>query len=330
LEKMKAAVCERFGPPEVLMLREVDKPGIKNNEVLIKVHATTVNAADCNMRGFVYIPPGLGFLARLMLGFRKPRKPVLGSVLAGEIVEVGKDVKSFKPGDSVYGTGEAMGGYAEYASRPENGALVLKPEKISFEQAATIPYGALTALYFLRDKARISSGQRVLVIGASGGVGVFAVQLAHYFGTEVTAVCSTPNIEFVKSLGADRVIDYTKEDITQRGEKWDIIFDIVVGKTSFSRYKYSLNPHGYYLAVAGGLKEMLWMLRTSITGGRRVVFGGGTACERKENLVFLNELMEAGKLKPIVDKTFPLEEIVDAHRYVEAGQKKGNVAIKVV
>jgi len=311
------------------MLKEVDRPVPGKNDVLVKVHATTVNAADCNTRGLVYIPTGLGFLARLMLGFRKPKISIQGSVLAGEIEAVGKEVKSFKPGDRVYGTGDALGAYAEYACRPEEGALALKSDILTYEQAATIPYGGLTALYFLRDKAKISGGQKVLVIGASGGVGIFAVQLAHYFGAEVTGVCSTRNIEFVKSLGARKVIDYTKEDVTQSGEKWDVIFDIVVGKTSFSRYKDSLNPHGYYLAVAGGLKDLIWMLRTSISGGRKVDFGGGTACELRENLDFLNELIEAGKLKPIIDKTFPFEQIVDAHRYVETGQKQGNIAVSV-
>ena len=327
---MKAVVCDKYGPPEVLMLKEVDKPVPRDNEVLVKVHATTVNAADCNVRGLVYIPTGLGFLAKLMLGFKKPKISILGSVLAGEIKAVGKDVKSFKPGDQVFGTGAEMGAYAEYACRPEEGALAIKPGNITYEQAATVPYGALTALYFLRDKGRIKSGQKVLVKGASGGVGAFAVQLAKYFGAEVTGVCSTANLEFVRSLGADKVIDYTKEDFTQNGEKWDIIFDIVVGKTSFSRYKNSLNPRGYYLAVAGGLKDMIQMILTSMTGGRKVIFGGGAACEKKENLVFLKELIEEGKLKAIVDKSYPLEQIADAHRYVEAGHKKGNIAVRVV
>ncbi len=327
---MKAVVCEKYGPPEVLMLKEADKPAPKDNEVLIKVYASTVNAADCNVRGLTYIPTGLGLVAKLMLGFNKPKIPIIGSVFAGEIEAVGKDVKSFKPGDQVFGTGPELGAYAEYACRPEKGAITKKPGNISFEQAATVPYGALTALYFLRDMAKIKSGQKVLINGASGGVGVYAVQLSHYFGAEVTGVCSTANLDFVKSLGADRVIDYTKENFAQKGERWDVIFDMVVGKTSFSRYKKSLNPKGYYLAVAGGLNDMIQMIWTSITGGKKVIFGGGTACEIQENLVFLNELIEAGKLKPVMDRIFTLEQIVDAHRYVEAGRKKGNIAISVV
>lgn len=326
---MKAVVCEKYGPPEVLKFKEVDNPVPGNNEVLIKVRATTVNAADCNTRGLTYIPKGLGLLARLMLGFNKPKISILGSVVAGEIKAVGKDVKSLKPGDHVYGTGPQLGGYAEYACRPEEGALAIKPKNITFEQAASLPYGALTALYFLREKAKIRNGQKVLVNGASGGVGVFAVQLAKYFGTEVTGICSTRNLDFVNSLGADKVIDYTKEDFSKSGQEWDIIFDMVVGKTSFSRYKNVLSPNGYYLAVAGGLNDLIQMIRTSMSGGRKVIFGGGTACEIKENLIFLSELVETGMLNPIVDKIYPLEQIADAHRYVETGTKKGNIAISV-
>ena len=327
---MKAVVCEKYGSPEILKLQDTDKPVPKNNEVLIKIHATSVSAADCNVRGLVYIPKGLGLLAKLMLGFSKPKIRVIGSELSGEIMEVGKEVRSFKPGDLVFGAGPELGAYAEFACRPEKRALAEKPANISHEQAATVPYGALTALYFLRDMAKIKSGQKVLVKGASGGVGVYAVQLSRYFGAEVTGVCSTAKIELVRSLGADKVIDYTKEDFTQSHERWDIIFDNVVGKTSFSRYRKSLNPKGYYLAVAGGLNDMLHMILTSVTGGKKVIFGGGTACERKENLILLKELLESEKLRPVVDRSFSLEEIVDAHRYVETGRKMGNVAISVV
>jgi NADPH:quinone reductase-like Zn-dependent oxidoreductase len=326
---MKAVYYEKFGPPEVLELREVEKPVPGNDEVLIKVHAAAVNAAECNMRGFVFIPPGLGLMARLMLGFKKPKINILGSALAGEIVGVGKDVQTFKIGDQVFGGGPEFGAYAAYACRPEGGALALKPRNMSYEEAVTIPYGALTAYYFLHDKADIRSGHKVLVHGASGDVGAFAVQLAHYFGAEVTGVCSTANLELVNSLGAHTIIDYTKEDFTQSGKTWDIIFDVVVGKTSFTRCRNSLTPKGYYLAVAGGLNEMLHMLWTSIAGGRKVIFGGGTACEKKENLVFLKELIEAGKLRAIIDKIFPLEQIVEAHRYVDKGHKKGNVVVTI-
>jgi NADPH:quinone reductase-like Zn-dependent oxidoreductase len=326
---MKAVICEKYGPPEVLKIKEVEKPVPKDNEVLIKVLASTVNAADCNGRGLSQIPTGLGLVAKLMLGFRRPKISIQGSVFAGVVEEAGRNAKSFQKGDSVFGSSSELGAYAEYLCRPDEGAIAKKPENISFEQAATIPYGALTALYFLRDAARIKSGQKVLVRGASGGVGSYAVQLAHYFGAEVTGVCSTANLEFVKSLGADNVMDYTKQDFTKAGEKWDIIFDIVVGKTSFPRFKNSLNPNGYYLAVAGGLGDAIHMVLTSITGGKKVIFGGGTATEKKENLIFLKELVETGKVRPVLDKTFTFDEIVEAHRYVENGLKKGNIAVRV-
>jgi len=324
---MKAAICDKYGPPEVLTIKEVDKPVPRADEMLIRVHASSVNAADCNIRGLTYIPPGLGLMARLMLGFRKPKKSIIGSVFAGVIEETGRDIKTFRKGDAVFGTGAELGAYAEYMCRHEKRAIAVKPENISFEQAAAIPYGALTALYFLRDMARVKSGQKVLVNGASGGVGVYAVQLSRYFGAEVTGVCSSAHMDLVKSLGAEKVVDYTKEDVTETGEKWDVIFDIVVGKTSFSRFKKALHPTGCYLAVAGGLRDMLQMIRTSTIGGKKVKFGGGTVSETRKNMDFLKELIEREKLKPVLDQTFPLEQIADAHRYVETGKKKGNVVI---
>ena len=327
---MKAYTCEKYGSPEVLQLRDVEKPVAKGNEILVRVHATTVNAADCNVRGQSYIPPGLGLLAKMMLGFKKPRISITGSVIAGEVEAVGEKVTLFREGDKIYGSGPELGGYAEYTCRPETGAIALKPDNISFEQAATVPYGALTALYFLREVAGVSPSQKVLVNGASGGVGMYAVQLARYFGAEVTGVCSTRNLDFASSLGASKVIDYTAEDPTKTGEQWDTIFDVVVGKTSFKRFKNSLTPKGYYLAVAGGLNDMLQMLRTSIVGEKKAKFGGGIACEKKENLLFLNELIISGELKPVVDRIFPFEELVEAHRYVESGQKRGNIAIQLV
>ena len=327
---MKAYTCEKYGPPEVLQLKEVEKPVPKNNEVLIKIHATTVNAADCNVRGLSYIPTGLGFVAKMMLGLKKPKISIIGSVLAGEVEAVGNEVTSFKVGDQIYGTGPELGAYAEYACRLEKGALALKPKNISFEETSTVPYGALTALYFLRDVARVSPGQKLLVNGASGGVGVYAVQLGRYFGAEVTGVCSTRNLEFVRSLGAHKVIDYTKEDPTQNRESWDVILDVVVRKTSFKRFKNSLTSKGYYLAVAGGLRDMLQMIRTSFSKGKKVKFGGGTACEKKENLEFLNDLIEEGKLKPVLDKSFPFADLIEAHRYTETGSKRGSVAIRIL
>ena len=325
---MKAVTYEKFGPPEVLQITEEPAPVAKEKEVLIQIHATAVNAAECNLRGLSYIPPGLEMVARLMLGIRKPKNRILGSALSGEIVTVGSAVEEFRIGDQVFGTTMQSGAYAEFAATPAAGALALKPGNMSHEQAATIPYGALTALYFLKDKAGIRLGRKVLVHGASGNVGMFAVQLAHCFGAEVTGVCSTANIELVRSLGADHVIDRTKEDFTTKNERWDIIIDPVVGKTSFARCRKSLNPGGFYLAVAGGLKEAVQMLLTA-RSSRKVVFGGGGDCERKDNLILLKELIEAGKLTTVVDRSFPLDQIVEAHRYFESGARKGNVSVVV-
>ena len=327
---MKAIVYTEYGPPEVLHLKEVEKPAPKDNEVLIKIHATTVTTGDVNARGFTFVPPGFGPIPRIMFGIRSPKLPILGSDVSGEIEAVGKDVSSFKAGDQVFGMdGEALGTYAEYVCRPEEGTLVIKPENLTHEEAAAIPFGYSTALYFLREKANIQSGQKVLINGASGGAGTAAVQLAKFFGAEVTGVCSTRNLELVKSLGADKVIDYTKEDFTQNGETYDIIFDTVVGKASFSGSKNSLKQNGYYLAVAGGLKEGVQMLWTSVYGSKKVIFGGGMACERKEYLQFIKELAEAGKIKPVIDKIYPFEKTVEAHRYVDGGHKTGNVVISI-
>ena len=327
---MKAVVYEKYGPPEVFKLKEVEKPTPKENEVLIRVYATAVTAGDLNARNFVFVPPGLGLLARSMMGFRKPKKTILGSELAGEIESVGKDVKLFKKGDQVFGTdGNNAGTYAEYKCMPEEGVLAIKPTNMTYEEATSITFGALTSLYFLKDKGNIKRGQKVLINGASGSVGTAAVQLAKHFGAEVTGVCSTKNLELVKSLGADKVIDYTKEDFTKNGETYDIIFDVVVGRTSFSRSKKSLKPNGFYLAVAGGLREMVQMVWTSIVGSKKVIIGGGMGVEKTESLVFLKGLVEAGKLKAVIDKSYPLEQMVEAHKYVESGQKKGNVVITV-
>jgi NADPH:quinone reductase-like Zn-dependent oxidoreductase len=325
---MKAMVYEKYGPPEVLHLKEVEKPEPKDNEVLIKVHAATVTTGDCNARGFTFVPPGFGPLPRLMFGLKKPKIAILGTELAGEIEAIGGTVTLFKKGDKVFGIGsDRFGAYAEYTCRSEKGALTLKPANLTYEEAAALPFGAGTALYFLRDMAKIKHGLKVLVNGASGGVGIYAVQLAKYYGAEVTGVCSTANVELVKSLGANKIIDYTKQDFTQNGETYDIIVDTVVGKTSFSRCKNSLKPKGQYLAIAGGLREMSQMLWTSIIGGRKVIFGSAAEC--KKDLVFIKELVEAGKLKPVIDRRYPLEQTAEAHRYVETGHKKGSVVITV-
>ena len=316
---MKAIVYTKFGPPEVLRLKEVEKPTPKANEVLIKIYATTVVKEDPDMRA----SPGFN-------GFLKPRHPILGQELAGEIEVIGKDVTRFKPGDQVFGF-DMFGAYAEYKCMPETGALAIKPVNLSYEEAASVPNGALTALPFLRDKGRIQSGQIVLIYGASGSVGAAAVQLAKYYGAEVTGVCSTANLEWVRSLGADHVIDYTQEDFTENGKTYDIIFD-TVGKRSFSACKGSLTDEGIYLATVPTPAIMLRALWTAKRGGKKVKFvaaGLRQASEKIKDLVFITKLIEAGKLKPVIDRCYPLEQIAEAHRYVEQGHKKGNVVINV-
>ena len=324
---MKAIVYHEYGSPDVLRLEEVTKPVPKDDEVLIKVHATSVTTGDCNARGFVFVPRGFGLISRLMFGYRKPRKTILGVEVAGEIEAVGKDVKLFRKGDQVFGIdGVRLGAYAEYKCIPEEGGLTIKPANLTHAEAVAIPNGALTALTFLKKLANVQPGQKILIIGASGSVGSAAVQIAKYLGAEVTGVCSTANVKLVKTLGADRVIDYTQEDFTKGGQTYDIIFD-TVGKTSFSKCKNALNPQGRYLAGTGALPVFGQMLWTSIKGGKKVL--AGMSSERREDLVFIKELVEADKLKPVIDRRYPLEQTAEAHRYVDQGHKKGNVVITV-
>jgi len=315
---MKAAVYTKYGPPEVLQVKEVEKPSPKDNEMLIRVYATTATLYDCWGRACTG-PPGFGLLIRLSSGIKKPKRPILGTEFAGEIESVGKDVNLFKKGDQVFGfTGMNLGANAEYLCMSEDGALAKKPTNMTYEEAAAIPYGGLTALYFLR-KGNIQNGQKILIFGASGGVGTFAVQLAKYYGAEVVGVCSTPKIELVKSLGADKVVDYTKEDFTKSGEMYDIIFD-TIGKSPFSASKRSLKKEGFYVFATFGLGRFF-----RVAFNKRAISGLVEA--KAEDLIFLKELIEAGKLRPVIDKRYPLEQIVDAHRYIESGQKKGQVVV---
>jgi len=319
---MKAIVYTKFGPPNVLRFIEVEKPTPKDNEVLVRIVATTVAAEDPGMRN----SPGLN-------GIGKPKKPILGFYLSGEVEAVGKEVKQFRKGDQVYGnTGlSLLSTYAEYICMPENSALVIKPVNMSYEEAVAVPNGALTALPFLRNKGNIHSGQKVLINGASGAVGTSAIQLAKYFGAEVTGVCSTANIELVKSLGADQIIDYTKEDFTKIGHTYDIIFD-AVGKSSFSQCKGLLSKSGVYLSTVPSPLMVFQMLWTSVLGSKKVRFtatGLRPASEKTKDLLFINKLIEAGKFKSIIDRCYPLEQAALAHRYVEQGHKKGNVVLRI-
>jgi NADPH:quinone reductase-like Zn-dependent oxidoreductase len=317
----------------VLHLAEVAKPAPKDNEVLIRIHATPVNFGDILARNFKSITPRkfnmplfFWLPARLAFGFSKPKKNILGSEFAGKVEAVGAAVTRFKPGDQVFGyRGQSMGAYAEYVCMPENGMLAIKPANLTYEEAATVPYGALTALSLLR-KVNLQPGQKVLINGASGGIGSAAVQLAKYFGAEVTGVCGAPRLGFVKALGADRVIDYTKEDFTRNGETYDVIFDIL-GKSSFERGKKSLKPHGVYLLASFKTKQLLQMLWTKIAGGQKVICA--LSNEKPEDLTFIKGLIEAGKYKAIIDKCYPLAQTAEAHRYVEAGQRHGNIVIAV-
>ena len=320
---MKVCVYERYGPPEVLQLKEVEKPTPKDNEVLIKTRATTVTSGDWRVRS-LNVPAGFGLIIRLVLGVSRPKQPVLGTELAGVIESVGKDVGKFKVGDQVFSFSDsAMGCYAEYKCMPEDGAIALKPANLTFDEAAALSFGGTTALDFFR-RGKLQSGERVLINGASGGVGTAAVQLARHFGADVTGVCSTANVELVRSLGASHVIDYTKEDFTQNGETYDVIVD-TAGTAPFSRSKASLKERGRLLMVLGGLPDMLQIPWVSMTSSKKVI--AGPAAGRAEDLRFLAGLAEAGKFKPVIDRRYPFEQIAEAHRYVDTGRKKGNVII---
>ena len=327
---MKAIVWTNYGPPDVLELQEVEKPTPKDNEVLIRIFATTVTAGDCEMRNLKF-PIFLSLPMRIWIGFRKPKgTSIPGSELAGEIEAVGKDVKEFKEGDQVFGSaGMGFGANAEYICLPEKpeemeGGVAVKPANMTYEEAATVPFGGRDALHFIR-KGNIQSGQKVLINGAGGSIGTFAIQLAKHYGAEVTAVDSTGKLEMLRSIGADHVIDYTREDFTKSGEIYDVIFD-VVGTISFSRTKKSMKQNGTYLLANPG-SQMVQGLWAKMTGSKKVIMQ--TSSPTIADLVFLRELVEAGTLKTVIDRTYPLEQMVEAHRFVEKGGKLGNVVITV-
>jgi 2-desacetyl-2-hydroxyethyl bacteriochlorophyllide A dehydrogenase len=325
---MKAVVFKQYGGPEVLQIAEIEKPTPKHHEVLVKIHATSVTAEDPKMRGFDH-PPLLKLPVGLMFGFKKPKKPVLGIEFSGTIEAVGDKVENYKIGDPVFGySGLSFGAYAEYKCVSENGLMYFKPKNLSFEQSAILVNGPLSALAYLKKKGKVKKGDRVLVYGASGSVGTAAVQLAKYFGAHVTGVCSTKNVEMVKSIGADHVIDYTKEDFTKGNESYDILFD-TVGKTSMKECTKLLKLEGKYLLTEFGLSHILAMMYTSLFKSKKVIVASSNFYWKKEDLVFLKEIVEKGDFKPIIDKCFPLQKIIEAHKYVESGRKVGNVAILV-
>lgn len=322
---MKAIVYKRYGPPNVLEIKQVDKPIPKDNEILVKVKATTVTIADIRSRSFT-VPPAFWLPARLALGLIQPKKEILGMELAGEVEFVGKNVKRFKQGDQVFAASlTGFGAYAEYKCLEEDGPVAIKPSNITYGEAAAIPIGARTALYFLR-KAAIKSGQSVLVYGASGSVGSYAVQLAKYFGAYVTGVCSTTNLELVKSLGADKVVDYTADDFTNTVEKYDVIFE-AVNKSRFSDCDKLLKNNGTYINVTEPLPsiQMLW---TNFSSRKKLLLSRNPP-DTPEALNFLKQLVEMGKIKVVIDRSYSLDEIAEAHRYVEKGHKRGNVVINV-
>ncbi len=320
---MKAAICTQYGSPDVLQLKNVEKPIPKRDEVLIKVYVATVTSGDCRVRA-LNVPLGFNFIMRSVLGFSKPRQPILGSELAGVVEAIGKDVSKFKVGDAVFAFSDmAMGCYAEFKCISQNSAIALKPSNLSFEESAALSFGGTTTLSFLR-RAKIQLNDKVLVIGASGCVGTAAVQLAKYFGAVVTGVCSTANIPLVKSLGARDVIDYTREDFGVNNEQYDIIID-AVGGAPFERYEASLKDGGRVLMLVAGLPDMLYAPWIAMTSNKKLI--AGPVAFSADDIRFLADLAQAGNLISVIDKRFPFEQIVEAHRYVDTGRKKGNVVL---
>ena len=325
---MKAIVHSQYGSADRLQLREVDTPAPRDNEVLIAIHTSTVSTADCNLRNFTFVTKSMRPIAMLMFGIGKPWKArVLGTEFAGRVEVAGKGVTRFKTGDRVMAsTGMAGGGHAPYACVAETAAVAIIPDALSYEDAVAIPFGANTALFYLRDLGKIQAGQDILIVGASGAIGSAAVQLAKSYGATVTGVCSGANVGLVESLGADTVIDYTREDFTQNGRTYDLIFDIV-GATTFDRCERSLKPGGVFLQNIMEVSDFVRSLWTSITGGKKIK--GGVALGNQKNMKLIADLAAAGTLKPVIDRSYPLESTAEAFKYVEHGHKKGNVVITV-
>ena len=328
---MKAVIWTKYGPPDCLQLGEVEKPVPEENEILVKIHATTVTAGDCELRRLA-LPLGLSFPMRLYAGFLKPQRiTILGQELAGEVEEVGRLVKSYSKGDQVFGTtGFRFGAYAEYICLPAEpndaqGALAVKPTNLTYEQAAAVPTAGFEALHYIRE-ANIRPGKKVMIVGAGGSIGTFSVQLARHFGAEVTGVDSTEKLEMLRSIGANHVIDYTQEDYTKNGEFYDLIID-VVGKRSVSRRLKLLKPDGVYFLAYAGLSNVVLSMWVSLTSHKKLKIE--SASQKKEDLLFLKELIEVGKVKTVIDRCYPLEQMAEAHRYAETGHKKGNIAITV-
>ncbi len=322
---MKAIVYHEYGAPDVLKLADIPKPLPGDNEILVNIHATTVTSGDSRLRA-MRVPLGFRTITRLVFGISKPRNEVLGRDFSGIVEAVGKDVKAFKVGDEVFGARENQRCYAEYVTMPEDGPVVLKPANISFEEAAAVPFGTISSLIYLRNFGKIKAGEKILIYGASGALGTAAVQLAKHFGAEVTGVCSTANLEMVKSLGADKVIDYTQTDFSEGDETYDVIYD-TVGKVDVARCKKVLATNGRCLLAVASIPQYLQMLWTKIVGGKQII--AGVAMANKKDMHYLKELLAAGKLKAVIDRQYPLTETVAAHQYVDKGHKKGNVVLAV-
>lgn len=322
---MRAAMCRAYGPPDVVLIEEVERPAPKPDEVLIRIRATTVSSGDWRIRS-LSVPRGMGVMVRAVFGFARPRQPILGTELCGEIVAAGKDVTEFKPGDVVVAFPSFPNGcHAEYRAVRANDRIVPKPDRLSVEEAAAICFGGITALDFLRDRAKLKPGEHLLVIGASGALGTAAVQLANHFGARVTGVCSAANVELVRSLGADRVIDYTREDYRRGGAIYDVIFD-AVGEASFKTHEALLKPRGRLLLLAAGLPEMFGAVGRKRDGKRVCV---GPSANTREQLEYLVALAEAGEYRPVIDQVFPLERIAEAHARVDSGRKRGSVVVTI-